>query len=316
MAGSPPIVGGHEVQQQKQQQKQQLPQREQEWTVVRSKKGRGPRLPTRRAVAAAAAAATAATATARTGPLRSVADITDEYTRLKANFASKPIYSSIRDLAASAQSQSQCTRIVKKAVCLGIGSFDPPDGAWEAKRRAFVQLLAFETLAQSLETDGGRKIDCIFQEPLFTDADVSFLQGRGYAVLKDGACEQVDRDTLLFGIHLYKPLYAQAIANELPAVFVGTDWNTWDLLLTPVDEIEGTRVMETTYKKWLFPQDGTAFSSTCLYWRKAHDVMQEDVLTRGSGNGTLTDLATRPDDASSAPDGMRKDGRRDGTAAT
>lgn len=191
------------------------------------------------------------------------------------------------------------------------------------------------------ETDGGSKIDCIFQEPLFTDADVSFLQGRGYAVLKDGACEQVDRDTLLFGIHLYKPLYAQAIANELPAVFVGTDWNTWDLyvrlrlslslrvsaqrrlltierrrLLTPVDEIEGTRVMEMTYKKWLFPQDGTAFSSTCLYWRKAHDVMQEDVLTRGSGNGTLTDQATRPDDASSAPDGMRKDGRRDGTAAT
>lgn len=39
---------------------------------------------------------------------------------------------------------------VTKAVCLGIGTFDPADGAWEAKRAAYVQLCALSTLTSQL----------------------------------------------------------------------------------------------------------------------------------------------------------------------
>ena len=39
---------------------------------------------------------------------------------------------------------------VSKAVCLGIGTFDPPDGGWDTKRRTYIQLSAFVVLVQSL----------------------------------------------------------------------------------------------------------------------------------------------------------------------
>lgn len=35
---------------------------------------------------------------------------------------------------------------IQRAVCLGIGTFDPEDGAWETKRAAYVQLCALSTL--------------------------------------------------------------------------------------------------------------------------------------------------------------------------
>lgn len=38
----------------------------------------------------------------------------------------------------------------------------------------------------------------------------------------------VDGETLFFGVHLYRPIYAMALKDSLPAVFVGTGWDIWD----------------------------------------------------------------------------------------
>lgn len=154
-------------------------------------------------------------------------------------------------------------------MCLGIGTFDPPDGAWEAKRRTYTQLLAFEAIVDELEMATDTTVQCIFQEPLFTDADAEFLTSRGYSVVDAPLGSQtVTRDALLYGIHLYRPLYAEALKDGSPAMFVGTGWDTWDQLMLPVEDLQGLKRMDETYQKWEFPQQGTAFSSTCLYWRR------------------------------------------------
>lgn len=50
-------------------------------------------------------------------------------------------------------------------------------------------------------------------------------------------------------------------------------------MLDDASDLQGMKTLEDTYRKFPFPQDtnGTAFSSTCLYWRpKACDVRNED----------------------------------------
>lgn len=39
---------------------------------------------------------------------------------------------------------------VRKAVCLGIGSFDPENGSWHAKERAHIQLAAFLLIVEEI----------------------------------------------------------------------------------------------------------------------------------------------------------------------
>ncbi|GAB0134661.1 hypothetical protein EsDP_00003023 [Epichloe bromicola] len=245
--------------------RRQPPSSNQEWCLVKPKPGRRPRNPPPAAPAPAS----------RAGPPRSLQDISFEYRRLRHDFPSKPCCRSIRRLISdNASSSSRVT----KAVCLGIGTFDPPDGAWEAKRRTYTQLLAFEAIVDELEKATDTTVQCIFQEPLFTDADAEFLASRGYSVVDAPLGSQaVTRDALLYGIHLYRPLYAEALKDGSPAMFVGTGWDTWDQLMLPVEDLQGLKQMDETYQKWEFPQQGTAFSSTCLYWR------------RGGGEGRLED---------------------------
>lgn len=39
----------------------------------------------------------------------------------------------------------------------------------------------------------------------------------------------IDDTTFLYGVHLYWPIYAQALAAaSTPAVFVGTGFDVWD----------------------------------------------------------------------------------------
>ncbi|KND91756.1 hypothetical protein TOPH_03898 [Tolypocladium ophioglossoides CBS 100239] len=178
----------------------------------------------------------------RTGPLRAVPDIAAEY---------------------------------RAAVCLGIGTFDPADGSGEARRRTYVQLIAFLVMVDELEKNaGGEKLPCFFQEPIFTASDRSFIASLGHRVVDSpAACERVDRSTLIFGVHLYRPVYALALKNGPPAVFVGTGWDVWDRvsLAEEPHDLASLKVMEQTYGKAAFPQDalGTAFSSTSVYWRRA-----------------------------------------------
>jgi hypothetical protein len=80
-----------------------------------------------------------------------------------------------------------------------------------------------------LEKYTSTRIECIFQEPLFTDSERAFLKDMGHTVVDHPvACQSVTRDTLLYGIHLYRELYQEALDAALPAVFVGTGWDTWD----------------------------------------------------------------------------------------
>ena len=75
----------------------------------------------------------------------------------------------------------------------------------------------------------GEKVPCFFQDPIFTASDKAFIESLGHSVVDSPAgCERVDSSTLLYGVHLYRPIYALALKNGLPAVFVGTGWDVWD----------------------------------------------------------------------------------------
>ena len=147
---------------------------------------------------------------------------------------------------------------ITRAVCLGIGSFDPEDGGWEVKRRAHIQLAAFLTIigefskrhqqdhpeehdhdhdqGQDRDQQAGDKkedpptpIRCLFQEPLFTPSDRDFIRGLGHEVVSSPAgFAAIDAETLVFGVHLYREIYNQAIAACVPAVFVGTGLDVWE----------------------------------------------------------------------------------------
>lgn len=44
-------------------------------------------------------------------------------------------------------------RSISKAICLGVGTFDPEDGAWAQKRISFHQLIAFTVMVEELGKD-------------------------------------------------------------------------------------------------------------------------------------------------------------------
>ncbi|KAK7746582.1 hypothetical protein SLS62_009379 [Diatrype stigma] len=176
---------------------------------------------------------------------------------------------------------------VNQAVCLGIGSFDPEDGAWEVKRRAHIQLAAFLSIIADLQQhqqdpdhDHDQQesserpplaIRCFFQEPLFTPADKEFVKGLGHEVVDSPAgFAKVDRETLVFGVHLYRDIYNQAISKCVPAVFIGTGLDIWEgyhgsggLDWVKMEELD------RQCDRVPFPEDEgfTTFSSTSIHWR-------------------------------------------------
>ncbi|ROT41626.1 hypothetical protein SODALDRAFT_271672 [Sodiomyces alkalinus F11] len=160
---------------------------------------------------------------------------------------------------------------VRKAVCLGIGTFDPDDGSWEVKRRAHVQLAAFMAMVELLADISGETISCIFQEPLFSSTDKDFLLSLGHEVVDSPAAfDAVDEETLLFAIHMYRPIYEAALERALPVMFVGTGWETWDHVGNLKEgDFKCMQEMHASHRLFPFPRDGTSttFSSTCLYWR-------------------------------------------------
>lgn len=81
----------------------------------------------------------------------------------------------------------------------------------------------------SLEKVTGNKIRCIFQEPIFTKSDTDFITSLGHEVIDaPKGADHIDEDTFFFGVHLYRAIYAGALEKHLPAIYVGTDWDTWD----------------------------------------------------------------------------------------
>ncbi|KAM3541591.1 hypothetical protein ARSEF1564_005515 [Beauveria bassiana] len=164
---------------------------------------------------------------------------------------------------------------IDKAVCLGIGTFDPEDGGWAAKRAAYVQLCALSTLTSQLEKYSKHSIECIFQEPIFTDSDKSFLTSLGHRVVSSPAAYSlIDNATLLLAVHLYRPIYAAALQLNLPAIFIGTGWDVWDTVtMEHSSDLDNMKKMHSMYSRHAFPQDitSTAFSSTSIYFMPPQD---------------------------------------------
>lgn len=162
------------------------------------------------------------------------------------------------------------------------------DARWACRPRAGADT-ATETLLEA-------PIPCLFQEPLFSASDTAFLTSLGHSVVcHPAACRAVDAHTLLYGVHLYRSLYALALArgraatdtpptpasgsshgdddddDALPAVFIGTGWPVWDavMLSGPDGLAEGQpagdgsdaalmarlRRIEDEYESEPFPQD-------------------------------------------------------------
>jgi hypothetical protein len=75
-------------------------------------------------------------------------------------------------------------------------------------------------------------ISCIFQEPRFSPGDIEFLSSMGHEVVESpGAFEEVGGQTMVYGIHLYRPVYNESIQKAIPVVFIGTGWEVWDGLV-------------------------------------------------------------------------------------
>ncbi|KAK2601408.1 hypothetical protein N8I77_010862 [Diaporthe amygdali] len=174
---------------------------------------------------------------------------------------------------------------INRAICLGLGPFDPEDASWSAQRRSHIQLAAFLAIVEALRAESGQDIETIYQEPRFTQPDKDFLTSLGgKTVDSPGAYELIDRGTLIFGVHLYRDIWAAALKDSLPAMCVGTGWDVWEENpgADESPDFHRIREMDAAFDKVPFPQDDySSFSSTCIYWKKQDakgEAPEQDVL--------------------------------------
>ncbi|UKZ47880.1 hypothetical protein TrVGV298_002114 [Trichoderma virens] len=180
---------------------------------------------------------------------------------------------------------------VDEAICLGIGSFDPPDGSWQLKKRAHTQLAAMLHMVKLLEKETCcEPISCIFQEPAFTSSDIAFLTAMGHKVVDSPiASDSVGAGTFFFGPHLYRDVYAMSLKGDLPAIWVGTGWDIWqDVIIGSLEEDEepllAIKEMEETYKRVPFPEvdkESTIFHGTSVYFRTSICLQGPGYLYKG-----------------------------------
>lgn len=122
------------------------------------------------------------------------------------------------------------------------------------------------------EGQSGQPIECSYQEPRFAQPDKDFLENLGGKIVESpGSYDMIDGTTLVYGVHLYRDIWAAALKKSLPGIFIGTGWGVWEE--NPGAEksadFDRIREMEASFDKYAFPQDGySSFSSTCIYWKK------------------------------------------------
>ncbi|KAI1407913.1 hypothetical protein F5Y13DRAFT_121230 [Hypoxylon sp. FL1857] len=202
----------------------------------------------------------------------SASDIEREHRRITDQWGTSMCCRQLQQIVASRPSGPSITH----AVCFGLGSFDPDDGSWESRRRAHVQLAAFRCMVGQLQRINANPIRCLFQEPIFNSADKEFIRGLGYEVVDSPeGFQQVSSSALVFGVHLYRDVYAQAIDKHPPAIFIGTPQEVWE-------ECHGSGSLDWVKLKELdercdkvkFPEDTgyTTFSGTTIHWRRWDNV--------------------------------------------
>ncbi|KAK2672949.1 SRR1-like domain [Fusarium oxysporum f. sp. vasinfectum] len=170
---------------------------------------------------------------------------------------------------------------IDKAVHLGVGTFDPNDGLnLDGKRSTFAQLAAFEIMVEELEKITSGKVEKFFQDPAFNASDKKFLENIGHTVLDDPkGTQMVDEKTLLFGVHLYRPVYNDALKGELPALFVGTGWEDWGDIFAD-EHIENVERMHKAYERCDFPQERLDCSSLPFQFSSSSTPTQTFFLTK------------------------------------
>lgn len=83
----------------------------------------------------------------RTTNLRSIEDISAEHRAVRAEWLESECCNKLRELV---KNHASAKAPVSKAICLGVGTFDPEDGAWAQKRISFHQLIAFTVMVEEL----------------------------------------------------------------------------------------------------------------------------------------------------------------------
>jgi hypothetical protein len=118
-------------------------QTDEEWTRVKTKTRR-------RQVPRKAPAATTKKAAPDAAPSTlTVADIEAEYETFRLRWQDGEASRRLKD---TIDSNAASGKAVRNAVCLGIGTFDPDHGGWDAKRRTYIQLVAFLDMVKHICT--------------------------------------------------------------------------------------------------------------------------------------------------------------------
>jgi hypothetical protein len=198
-------------------------QPQEDWVRVRHRKGR------RSGGNAAPAGAVSSSVPIPSTPSLTLEQVKQDYDRFAGHWKSSPSSFRLQELLSNHAASSTSSNVVTKAICFGLGTFDPADGAWEQKRKVHVQLAAFLTIVEHLQHTASQEICCFFQDPIFNSVDKAFIASLGHRVVESPTgFELLEPSTLAFGIHLYRDVYSQIIATHIPAMFVGTPYEVWE----------------------------------------------------------------------------------------
>ncbi|KAH8169356.1 SRR1 domain-containing protein [Sarocladium implicatum] len=257
------------------------------WTFVkpRSRKNKGKQASSKPPPGSQTSSEAPAVLKPRTTNLRSVDEISVEYRAVRAEWLESDTCAKLRELV---EKHASGNVSISKAICLGVGTFDPEDGAWAQKRISFHQLIAFTVMVEELEKKLGTRIQCISQDPIFTESDKGFLNTLGHQVLESpSAYAEIDENTFLYGVHLYRPVYAASFEKHLSYIFVGTGYDEWEsATMGSLDDIKPMKQMEDSYTKAKFPEDPipATFFGTSIYWRPGTPPSGTDGTKSSAGN--------------------------------
>lgn len=80
-------------------------------------------------------------------PQLTVDDIKADHHKIASKWRTTECYEKLRSIVVG---KSLSHQRVNRAVCLGIGAFDPEDGSWTSQRRSHIQLAAFLAIVDTL----------------------------------------------------------------------------------------------------------------------------------------------------------------------
>ncbi|RYC54538.1 hypothetical protein CHU98_g11673, partial [Xylaria longipes] len=184
----------------------------------------------------------------------SLEQVKQEHDRFASEWKSSPAYAQVQEILSGHTASNRVT----KAICFGLGSFDPPDGHYARKRQSHTQLAAFLAIVEHLQSKANNRIRCIFQEPIFTTVDKAFITNLGHEVVESPVGFQlVDSETLTFGIHLYKDVCSKIVATCFPAIYIGTSYEFWNDLLEcyRIENMGRMEELEQTSVRVKFPDN-------------------------------------------------------------